>query len=71
MKRRRPSVRLAWNGGANGWASFLVGLDWRVNGFGKTRRERLAEVMAGRWFLCILLGLWSLTIQGPNYGRAR
>ena len=60
-------IRMRWNGGRNGWASFMVGADWRVNGYGMTTGERLAEVRAGRWFACVYLGLWAVSFTGRAY----
>lgn len=62
-------TRISWNGGHNGWMSVLFGIDWRVDGYGLTFRERAARVRAGRWWLGIHLGLWVVTFQGSNYGN--
>jgi hypothetical protein len=45
-----PSFSISWNGGRNGWASFLIGFGWMPS-------------KHDGWGLHIYLGLWVLTIQ--------
>jgi len=54
-----------WNGGRNGWASFMLGFGW-MPGLGAlaTTAERRAGIRRGLWGLHIYLGLWVLTLSG-------
>lgn len=56
---------IGWNGGRNGWASFIVGFGW-MPGLGAlaTPRERRAGIRRGLWGLHVYLGLWVLTLRG-------
>ncbi len=64
----RPTVRLTWNAGRNGWHSFMLGASWQPKaGALHTPRERRRMVREGGWLLHVYLGLWALTIQGPTY----
>jgi hypothetical protein len=45
-------VSVLWNGGHNGWASFIVGFGWMPSKLD--------------WTLHIYLGLWILTLRGKR-----
>lgn len=52
FKIHKPQI--AWNGGRNGWASFILGFGWMPN-------KRLRS-----WGMHIYLGLWVVTIRSKN-----
>ena len=59
----RASIR--WNGGRNGWASFIVGFGWMPSmGALVTPQRRRAGIRRGLWGLHLYLGLWVITLQG-------
>lgn len=49
---QKPTI--FWNGGRNGWASFLVGFGWMPNR--KTKS----------WSLQFYLGFWVLNLQSKD-----
>lgn len=53
--RKPPIVRINWNGGRNGHASFLVGAAWMP-------KPELAPKWG--WTVHLYLGLWVLVIKG-------
>lgn len=58
-------ARASWNGGRNGWASFIVGFGWMPGGGAlQSRAERRQRVRSGDWGLHLYLGLWVVTIRG-------
>ena len=58
-------AKINWNGGRNGWASFLLGFGWMPGlGANATSKERRAGVCAGNWAIHIYLGPWVLTLNG-------
>lgn len=65
IRRRMPRVSASWNGGRNGWASFMVGFGWMPGGGAfQTPQERRQRVRSGDWGLHVYLGLWVLTLRG-------
>lgn len=46
---KQHKVSIYWNGGRNGWASFMIGFGWMPSFYG--------------WGIHIYLGLWVLTIR--------
>lgn len=67
-----PTASVSWNGGRNGWASFMVGFGWMPGlGAHATPAERRRGIRAGKWGLHVYLGLWVLTLRGRESGDPR